>query len=211
MTVPSVFGLPHLSEDAVAAFADGVLSDAAAVRARKHCSECSECAQAVRVQRETAMLLRTASAPAAPAGLLDRLAGLPMSTSLPPPRSGLPTMLGADGVPVFVAHNPRRSTGQTELHAHAAATGQQHPHRRVLLPVGILASAAAVVAAGAIGSNVQSLQSPVEHQPASVQLSNDLTSGDPTPSAGPPSSAAPAANFVPARQLVPTRLRQATP
>ena len=45
MTGPSVFGLPHLSEDAVAAFADGVLSSAATVRARRHCAECTECAR----------------------------------------------------------------------------------------------------------------------------------------------------------------------
>src|SRR6185437_11345318 len=107
MTGPSVFGLPHLSEDAVAAFADGRLSPSATARARKHCAECAECAEAVRGQREAAMLLRTASAPSLPAGLLDRLAGLPMSAQLPPPLSGLPTTLDSNGVPVFVAYQPQ--------------------------------------------------------------------------------------------------------
>ncbi len=81
MSGPRVFGLPHLSEDAVAAFADGVLSAAAASRAQRHCAECAECADAVRGQREAAMLLRAAQAPALPSGLLDRLAGLPMSAA----------------------------------------------------------------------------------------------------------------------------------
>src|SRR6201989_3010552 len=102
MTVPRVFKLPHLSEDAVAAFADGVLAQAAAGRAQRHCLECPECADAVRGQREAAMMLRAACAPSLPAGLLDRWAGLPMSAPLPPPRGGLPTTLNSDGVPVFV-------------------------------------------------------------------------------------------------------------
>src|SRR4051794_30136390 len=114
MTVAGVFGLPHLSADAVAAFADGVLSGSAAARARRHCAECVECAEAVRAQREAALLLRAASTPSAPADLLSRLAGVPMSASLPPPRSGLPTVLGADGVPMFVAHD-RRNADQFDL------------------------------------------------------------------------------------------------
>ena len=45
----------------------------------------------------------------------------------------------------------------------------------MLLPVGILASAAAVVAAGAIGSQLTSLPRPAEPQPASVhQLSGSV-------------------------------------
>src|SRR4051812_43261157 len=112
MTVAGVFGLPHLSEDAVAAFADGVLSGPAAVRARRHCAECLECAEAVRAQRETALLLRAASRPSVPADLLSRLASVPMSAPLPPPRGGLPTVLGADGVPMFVAHDARNAGRQ---------------------------------------------------------------------------------------------------
>src|SRR6185437_3536357 len=176
MTGPSVFGLPHLSEDAVAAFADGVLSANATARARKHCAECAECAEAVRGQREAAMLLRTASAPSLPAGLLDRLAGLPMSAQLPPPLSGLPTTLDSNGVPVFVAYQPqpridpepdqgqdgREPTDRSALEPAAARPA----HRRVLLPVSILASAAAVVAAGTIGGNVASLQPAVDQPPA---------------------------------------------
>ena len=132
MTGPRVFGLPHLSEDAVAAFADGVLSAAAASRARRHCAECAECADAVRGQRETALLLRTAPAPALPSGLLDRLAGLPMSAPLPPLRGGLPTVLGADGTAMFLAHDMHKVTdGQrTRQPAEPATEAAERPRHR---------------------------------------------------------------------------------
>jgi hypothetical protein len=208
MTGAGVFGLPHLSEDAVAAFADGVLSTAAADRARRHCAECAECAEAVRAQRETALLLRTASRPAVPADLLSRLASVPMSAPLPPPRGGLPTVLGADGRPMFVAYDARNAdlfpqnptspdpAGRPGQPAPAPgqnppAPHQQQGHRRVLLPVGMLASAAAVVAAGAIGSQVTSVPRPAAPQPASVhRLSGDLT-GSVQRSASPSSSQSP--------------------
>ena len=190
MTGPSVFGLPHLSEDAVAAFADGVLSSAATARARRHCAECTECAEAVRGQRETAMMLRAAGAPALPAGLLDRLAGLPMSAQLPPPLSGLPTALDSDGVPVFVAYQPGRKVGCRPGRPGPASEStsrrstRPRAHRRVLLPVSILASAAAVVAAGAIGGTVGSIQ-PAVHQPAAVNLAPGLIAGQPGTSSQP--------------------------
>ena len=128
------------------------------------------------------------AAPTAPAELLSRLAGLPMSAPLPPPCGGLPTVLGADGVPMFIAHDPRNASRMPPLptrwpadHRRAAGPACRPVpatpgHRRVLLAGGILASAAAVVAAGAIGSNLTSLPRPVEHQPASVQLPVSLTS-----------------------------------
>jgi hypothetical protein len=161
MTLPKVFGLSHLSEDAVAAFADGVLSPAATIRAQRHCDVCEDCADAVHGQREAAMMLRAATAPSAPSGLLDRLAGVPMSAPLPPSRGGLPTVLGDDGVPMFVAYSaPSRLTGET-----------QPTHRRGFLPMGMLASAAAVVAAGTLGGPVQSLV-------ASSQFSQSAPSSD---------------------------------
>jgi hypothetical protein len=217
MTVAGVFGLPHLSEDAVAAFADGVLSASAAARARRHCAECAECAEAVRAQREAALLLRTAGSPTAPAALMSRLAGLPMSTPLPPPRGGLPTVLGADGVPMFIAHDPRNAhhdprANRMTAEQHPAGTAQPRPvpghgHRRVLLAGGILASAAAVVAAGAIGSNLTSLPKPVEHQPASVQLPVSLTSASQQYS---PATAQPRPGGSTAGQLLPVRSVLAT-
>ena len=181
MTVPRVFGLPHLSEDAVAAFADGVLSDTAAARARKHCSECTECAQAVRVQRETAMMLRTASSPTMPAGLLDRLTHLPMSAPMPPPHSRPADHArsrwhsGLRGPQPAVAQAPGRGRSRPrrtprpgqDQQGRDQYRGQDRPqpnnhHRRTLLPVGILAASAAVVAAGTIGSNVTAAPTPTE-------------------------------------------------
>jgi hypothetical protein len=194
MTGPDVFALPHLSEDAVAAFADGVLSAAATARARRHCAECAECAGAVRVQREAAMFLRCAQAPVMPAGLLDRLSGLPMSAPLPPPRSGLPTVLGADGVPMFVSHNsgaqavaaqpdgtlPTTDAGPADppvrpAERRAAGSG----HHRASLPLTMLASAAAVVAAGALGGQVSALNTAADLPASSsaVRLSPDSAAG----------------------------------
>ena len=164
MSVPSVFGLPHLSEDAVAAFADGVLSPAAAARAARHCRDCRECADAVRGQREAVFLLRSAMAPSLPSGLLDRLSGLAMSTDLPPPTSGLPTALDADGVPVFVAHGA--SLPQPQPLAAGLPTedefGADSPHgrlgfgayRKTVVPLGLLVSVAAV-AVGTLGGQAQ--------------------------------------------------------
>lgn len=180
MTYPRVFGLPHLSEDAVAAFADGVLAPAATARAQRHCAECSECAEAVRGQREAAMMLRTSAAPALPSGLLDRLAGLPMSASLPPPRSGLPTMLGSDGIPVFIAHDPSgsRAIPPPVDGGHDRVAVPEHRsshHRRGLLPVTMLASVAAVVAAGTLGGNVTAAGPANDHPgvPAAVQFGSN--------------------------------------
>jgi anti-sigma factor RsiW len=174
MSVPSVFGLPHLSEDAVAAFADGVLSSSAAARAQRHCAECPECAEAVRGQREAAMMLRSAAAPSLPSGLLDRLAGVPQSAPLPPPRHGLPTVLGADGVPMFDTR-PRRDEHESE---DGQAHTSSHGLRRGTLPFGLLASAAAMVAAGTLGGH-QAVAVPVRPslQPLTAGAQSGRSSG----------------------------------
>jgi len=161
MNPSRVFGLPHLSEDAVAAYADGVLAPAAAIRAERHCLECAECAEAVGVQREAATMLRTASAPSLPSGLFDRLSSLPMSASMPPPFGGLPTAVGADGVPVFVSHRKAPAPDQPQA---------GRSMRRAALPLGVFASAAAVVAAGAVGASLGSSGAggPQQNAPAVV-------------------------------------------
>jgi hypothetical protein len=204
MSGPRVFGLPHLSEDAVAAFADGVLSAAAAGRAQRHCAECAECADAVRGQRETAMMLRAAQAPSLPSGLLDRLTGVPMSAPLPPPRGGLPTVLGADGTAMFVAHDVRkagsgeRSGGPArpddaqppqvqppqvqppQVQPPQVQPSQGHPrqgHRRGALPVTVLASAAAVVAAGTFGGHVSTLAADRQAPSGAANVAGALSGG----------------------------------
>ncbi|MGI8677238.1 MAG: anti-sigma factor family protein [Jatrophihabitans sp.] len=87
----------HLSDEAVAAFADGVLTGHARERATRHAASCAECADAVQVQREAAWALRVAPAPALPSGLLDRLRGLPEVT----PISTVPTVTAPDGSMMF--------------------------------------------------------------------------------------------------------------
>ena len=83
----------HLSDEAVAAFADGVLSGHARERAARHVNACRECREAVRIQREAAWALRSAGAPQLPGELLDRLRTVPLTT----PITTLPTAVSPDG------------------------------------------------------------------------------------------------------------------
>lgn len=73
---------PHLSDEAVAAFADGALSRLATERARRHVSGCAECAEAVAVQREAVWALRAAPPPTPSRSLLDRLREVPSCTPI---------------------------------------------------------------------------------------------------------------------------------
>jgi len=92
----------HLSDEAVAAFADGVLRGHARDRAARHLAACSECRQAVAGQREAAMALRAAPAPALPSSLLDRLRTVPLNT----PITTLPTAIAPDGSTVLSTFAP---------------------------------------------------------------------------------------------------------
>lgn len=92
----------HLSDEAVAACADGVLGATANARALRHLAVCAECAQAVAAQREAADALRTAPLPALPSGLLDRLRAVPVTTPLPQ----VDVALDAHGSAVFPAFRP---------------------------------------------------------------------------------------------------------
>ncbi len=152
------------------------------------------------------MLLRAAGAPSMPAGLLDRLAGLPMSAPLPPPRSGLPTALGADGAPVFVAYSPLPKPAGTDSgeQDRTESSTERPAHRRALLPVSILASAAAMVAAGTLGGSVAGLQSSVQ-PPANPNFASNLVSDNPANDPGRPASKSPTsgvARFDASRALV---------
>jgi hypothetical protein len=134
-------------------------------------------------------------------GLLDRLAGVPMSAPLPPPSSGLPTTLGADGVPVFVTFRPNDTLADT--HTELAdpdpasdgdgAPGRPAPRlahpsfRRAALPMGLIASAAAVVAAGTLSGQVQSVADNGRQNAPAANIGGAFGSG-------PTSSSAPAAN-----------------
>lgn len=84
----------HLADEAVAAFADGVLTGRARDRAASHVAECPECAYAVAVQREAVWALRAAPAPSLPNGLLDRLREVPETTPITP---AIPAAAARDG------------------------------------------------------------------------------------------------------------------
>jgi anti-sigma factor RsiW len=88
----------HLSDEAVAAHADGVLTGHARDRAARHLDSCAECRTAVRVQREAALALRAASAPAVPNDLVERLRTVPLTTPIPVPP---PTAVAQDGTTMF--------------------------------------------------------------------------------------------------------------
>jgi anti-sigma factor RsiW len=87
----------HLSDEAIAAFADDVLSGHARERARRHTAGCPECNHAVAVQREAVWALRAAPAPPLPSGLLDRLRDVPATT----PIRRVPTHVDEDGTTMF--------------------------------------------------------------------------------------------------------------
>ena len=89
----------HLSDEAVAAFADGMLGAGARHRASRHIECCPDCARAIAEHREAASVLRTAPAPVTPAGLLDRLRAVPTTTPLRP----VVMSLAPDGSAVFPA------------------------------------------------------------------------------------------------------------
>jgi hypothetical protein len=103
------FSLPHLSDEAVAAFADGVLREGPYARAAHHLGECPDCAEAVREQRQASFALRAAATPSLPRGLMDRLRDLPTTAELPfiP---AIPSAMSPTGQPVFASYQPTRDS-----------------------------------------------------------------------------------------------------
>ena len=89
MTLPDL----HLSEDALAAYVDGILSPGADERAAKHLRSCAECRAAVDAQREAKALLGATPDPGLPAGLLAKLLDVPMTADL----GGSDRILAIDG------------------------------------------------------------------------------------------------------------------
>ncbi len=130
----------HLSDEAIAAFADGVLGGLARDRATRHVATCAECGAAVRVQREAVLALRAASAPQAPAALFDRLRALPLTTPLPT----LPTAIAADGSTMLATFNSASAfVPEDEQHG-----GRMRPYATT---VAVVALAGALVA-GSVAS-----------------------------------------------------------
>jgi hypothetical protein len=132
----------HLSDEAVAACADDVLTGLARDRARRHTAVCAECAVAVADQREAVWALRAAPAPALPLGLLDRLRDVPSTT----PLAVVPGTVAADGSAMFAAFG-------TMSYAALAPSPAPSAHRnRHVLPIVTTAAAVAVAGILAVGS-----------------------------------------------------------
>jgi hypothetical protein len=132
----------HLSDEAVAAFADGALADGARGRAARHVAECAECAHAVAVQREAVWALRAAPAPALPGDLLERLRAVPSTT----PLNGQPIAVDPDGSAVFPAFGTAAFVEPRDERAEMS--------QRRTRAYGLLTAAAAVIALGAVGGAV---------------------------------------------------------
>jgi hypothetical protein len=137
----------HLSDEAIAAFADDVLTGHARQRATRHAMSCPECAYAVAVQREAVWALRAAPAPALPTGLLDRLRAVPETTPISGgPGSGLPAAIAPDGTPMFA------SFGSSPFGA-AALVPTRSGHHKPSRVRPIAFTAAAVAVAGVVAAS----------------------------------------------------------
>lgn len=150
----------HLSNEALAAFADGVLCGHARDRAARHAAGCLECANAVAVQREAVSALRTAPAPAVPSGLLDRLRSVPATT----PINVVPATIGPDGSAMFAAFGTMASAA---LVAPARGSSRQHRIPPVVLTVAAVA-AAGLVAFSSTGQDAAQMWKPIRSGPGSV-------------------------------------------
>jgi anti-sigma factor RsiW len=145
--------LQHLSDEAVAAFADGVLRGHARDRASRHTAACAECAQAVRVQREAVLVLRAAPAPQLPVGLADRLRALPATTPInSTATNAVPAAIASDGSALFAAFGTMASAALVPPVEAAPIVGpteaeavRWRPTRRM---TPLLLTAAAVAATG---------------------------------------------------------------
>ncbi|MDT4957364.1 MAG: hypothetical protein QOD31_1163 [Pseudonocardiales bacterium] len=150
----------HLSDEAVAAFADGVLSGHARDRASKHSSGCPECAYAVAVQREAVWALRAAPAPPLPSGLLDRLRSVPTTT----PINVVPTTIGPDGSAMFAAFGTMTPAA---LVAPKREDGRQHRVSPILLAAAAVA-AASLFAVSSTGQATAQKWKPMQSGPGTV-------------------------------------------
>jgi hypothetical protein len=139
----------HLSDEAVAAFADGVLGGLARERARRHTASCAECANAVQGQREAAYALRAAGPPSLPGGLLERLRAVPETTPVTLP----PTVVGPDGSTMLATF---ASAAAFVPPSHAARTTRRNP----MITGAAVVALTGVLAAGAVVYGTDSSSAP---------------------------------------------------
>ncbi len=163
----------HLSDEAIAAFADCVLRGHARDRAARHAAGCAECAHAVAVQREAVWALRAAPAPALPTGLLDRLRSVPVNT----PINNTPTAIGPDGSAMFAAFGTMTAAALVAPTA-PATDAETRAHR--VRPVLLAAAAVVTVGAFAFGSTGQTSAQkwqPIRSGPGTVQPAGFVQDG----------------------------------
>ena len=102
----------HLSAEAIAAVADGVLTGAPLARAERHLANCLDCAQEVVAQRQASFALRSASDPSVPGSLVERLCGLPLTVPLETVQTA--SALSPEGEPMMASFSavarPGRAT-----------------------------------------------------------------------------------------------------
>jgi hypothetical protein len=189
------FGLSHLSAEAVAAHADGMLPRGPAARAERHLAECPECRTAVQEQREAVLALRLAPVPGVPSALMERLRTLPVTTPLSMPA----LLLSPDGQPSFPAYSPQPQADAQAQPLHRplpereapAQPAPQDPTGRVR-GLGMFVIAAAVVTAGTVAASVAATSgAPAANTPAVPAARTVGTVGAEAPAAAAPSALAP--------------------
>jgi hypothetical protein len=114
----------HLSDEAVAAFADRMLAVPAQHRAERHLALCPECATAVAEQRAAVSALRAAPTPAMPLDLLERLRAVPVTTPLTPSTMAL----APDGSAVFPAFGTRTTLDRPAREVRPAPRNPGHQY-----------------------------------------------------------------------------------
>jgi hypothetical protein len=154
----------HLSDEAIAAFADDVLTGHPRERARRHTATCAECNYAVVVQREAVWALRSAAAPSLPNGLLDRLRDVPVTT----PIQRVPTAVDEHGTAMFATF----AAPAAALVPPTSSRSEAKPHSRRIRPMALTAASFAVVGvlagAGAVSDSAR--PSPQQIRPVNVQV-----------------------------------------
>lgn len=164
----------HLSDEAVAAFADGVLSGHARDRASRHAAGCPECAHAVKVQREAVWVLRAAPAPSLPVGLVDRLRAVPITTTI----TRVPSAFDEHGSALLATFMPM--TAAALVPAARASTSPARTDVRRLRPIAVTAAAVAAAGLLAVGSDFQAHSTPAPSTGHFTGFVQNGTAGSPS-------------------------------
>lgn len=144
----------HLLPDVVVAFVDGELSAVAHDRASAHLARCRYCAAEANHQRQVRSAVRSAAAPATPAGLLASLRAIPQQAELPPGPDNL--AITADGQLVSVLRpgafgaGPAFGSGQplgqgSAVLGQTRRSGRRNRHSASVVVSGLVLGALALV------------------------------------------------------------------